>query len=370
MQKLLACGSLLVWVSCQTATPPETLLARGRFEDVLYTVRPVSAKAARLRASALRGQGRLAEAKSELLLGLAWDERSADTHRLLGYLLAEMGAAGSALAHLQRSLELDAGQPGVRKGVALLLARRALLRSDAALGLLDPVAAAEDSSQAERLDPSLSGLLAASQPGDRGSSLCPGPPAGLEGAPAPRQRRCAIPDPRRLVEAHRARYLLLGCGGAQLALRLEQAGCVAQALELWGALAREAPRDARWPLMQGRAALAQGRPDAAHLYFEQHQSLSEDRAAALLRIARALLAAGLPREAGDRAVWSMVFARHLEQQLEAVRLLSESGQVTQARQAAGLVLHQGWGMPAESLRSLLERATGSTAVPALRRPPQ
>lgn len=359
--RVLALAALLVVAVAGCGPSPEALLRSGRADQVLLRVRPVNAAALRLRAAALRQQGKLAAARVELQIALGLDERSAAGHRLMGLIEAELGAAGGALAHLQRSVELQPRQPEVRAALAELLLRRSLLRVDPALHLDQLEGARDDLKRVGELNPrravEAAGLLEALRaPSSRlHDAVCPGAPPALAAAGLPRAGRCRLPA-RRLVEENGRRYLLAACNGAALALHLEGQGCLAEARRLWEILAAEAPGDPRWPLQLGRLLLAEGRVAAAELRFTDYLYLARDCSGAQLRVAELLLAAGRPRQAGARAVQALALAGRLDQQLVAVAVLRRCGLEEAVRQAVAAVLSRGWGLSHSELRARLAGA--------------
>jgi len=362
--------ALLAALACGCLAEGERLLRAGKTAEVLRRVRPVSAAACRLRAAALRAERRPQAARDELRLALLHDERSADTHRVLGYVEAELGAAGAAVEHLGRSLELKARQPAVRTALAGLLLQRARLRVDPAVGLLERDEARRDLERAAALDPQLARRAAplleaathTSQPAGAAPSACPGPPPGLSGRGIPGAGRCTLRGAAKLALENARRHLLVGCAGPGLALRLEDAGCREEALSIWAALEAEAPGDPRWPLQAGRVLLGLGRDAEARLRFTDHLFLASDRGAALLGVARLLLSGGRRREAAGHAADSLPFATSLGQQLEALSLLVACGEKGGVREARELVLARGWGLPAERLRALIEAALGDRGL--------
>jgi hypothetical protein len=346
---------------------PEALLRTGQHAELLRRVRPVGAKALRLRAAALLGQGKLVDARVELLLSLALDGRSAAAHRLMGELDGRLDAPGGALLHYDRSLELEARQPEVRTALARLLRQRAALRSDAALGIVQLEEARQDRQRADALDPrgaapALGAESGVGSPawgggtpkGRNAEGACERMPAALESAGLPASGACRLPADLVVTRALR-RPLLAACVGPALALRLEGQGCLDHAQAVFGALEQEAPTDARWPLHAGRLLLAEGRRAAAEQRFTDHVYLSGDRAAAQLRVARLLLLAGRPREAGARAVLALALAGSLGGQLQAMQLLRRCGLPEAVRQAEATVLSRGWGLSAAELRTRLDR---------------
>jgi hypothetical protein len=316
---------------CQ-ARDGERLLRQGRFEELLRRVRATGPTSYWLRARALRGLGRPQAARTELLIGLVLDESSAEGHRLLGELEAELGEEGAALAELQRALEVDSRQLAVRRLVARLLVRRAVLRA----GALGSVAEAKDDLRlARRLDPGLQvseATLASASSASGDTARCPGPPSDLSRAPVAVGRACVLRRPERLLLRLQRRALLVGCQGAQLARRLAAAGCRGEALEVWAALMAEAPSDPRWPLEAARMQLALGRERQATLTLVDHVYLSRDRAAGLLQAARTLIAGGAQQLGARLAVEAAMFTRRREQIDELVELLRQAGLTAEAEE--------------------------------------
>jgi len=372
----LLLGVWLVGVGCGPS--PESLMRSGRYHEVLRRVRPVGASALRLRAAALRQQGKLEGARVELGIALSLDDRSSAGHGLMGLVELELGALGSAFQHLRRSLELDARQPEVRGALARLHLRRALLRADPAFGIEDLDEARRDLERARALDRELGALgarrldelrrapasIAASRA--RGEA-CVGVPASLADAGLPRPGRCR-PMTDRLVARAIRRDLLAACNGADLALCLERQGCLSEAQEMWALLEGEAPSDPRWPLQVGRVLLARGLLEAAELRFTDAVFLSHDRSAAELRVGELLLLAEQRRPAGARAVRALALATRLEQQLDAVRLLLRCGLPEAAQQAVATVLGRGWGVNQAALRARLDEIVAELSAARPRTP--
>jgi len=349
----LICTLLLPLSSCTSHQAARRLLEQGRLDEVLRTVRPVDAEAHVLRARALRRKGRLRAARTELLLGRARDERSANVHLTLGFIELALGEEGAAVRSLRRALELRPGQRCLRRAVAALLLRRAAYRGAPGPGLLEHDEARRDRAEAVALDPCQRRVDLPSLAPPR--AVCPGPPRGLDHRrplAAPRRRGCGIARPGALVERLQRRALLLGCSGAQLALRLEAAGCVGAALVVWEGLVQEAPGDPRWSIEAARADLALGRPARAEQLMQRHVYKSKDRAAALLNVAMVWLHAGQARKAGRSAVDAVPFARTLNQHVEAIRVLRAAGQREQARQLRTITLETSW--PAMSRERLID----------------
>jgi len=362
---LVACALL---AACQVRTG-RRLLQQGEPRRVLAVVRPVSAEAYIVRAQALERLGRLERARTALLIGLALDERSAEGHRLLGFIERQLGALRAARRAFERSLALQPDQVCVRRALARLEVWRAWYRLHPAVGLLQRKEAGEELRRAHQLDPCLKTrtealpALARAQPATARVPGCPGPSRDdarwsrpLGGGP------CRLPRASLVVERFFQRDLLLGCRGDRLARRLEDAGCLVQAQRVWSALALEAPSEPVWQLALARVLLARGQQARARLALTDHVYLSGDRAAAHLRAARVLLASGDRKLAARHAVEVLPHATRVEQQLEAIGILRRCKRWSQARQAARVVLERRWPLPPAKVRALVDRA--------MNRPPQ
>jgi tetratricopeptide (TPR) repeat protein len=357
----------LATLACDGVRRGRELLERNRPAEALAAPRPASAAAFVVRARALRRLGRLDRARTELLLALSLDGRSAEAHNLLGLVEAQLGNRGAALSSLERAVRLEPGRVCARRELSRLLLWRAFYRLQ--IGQRDE--AREELERVRELNPCLAPRVAAMlrlveqrrRPGDVGGVRgCPGVPA-LRAARPPRRGPCELELPARLVRALERRELLLGCRGAQLALRLEARGCVAAARSVWEALAREGPSDPRWPLQVARALIVEGQPGRVEPLLTSHVFLSEDRADGLLGAARMLEAVGRRRSAARRAVEALPHARRLSQQLESLRILRRIGSPDQIRQAARVVEERGWDLPRPRLRRLIHAAIGARRTP-------
>ncbi|MCC6749453.1 MAG: hypothetical protein IT371_17445 [Deltaproteobacteria bacterium] len=273
--------------ACSTQRAGRDLLAAGKPAEALGLLRGGSAEGLRLRALALRGAGRLAQARLELRISLALEELSAEAHRNLGYLEAHEGRLGAARRHLARSLELDPRQPGLRAVLETLGRRRNRLGRRCAPRV-----------------PELPETVA-------GGGACPSPAAA-----------------GRRVRELEERAPLLGCEGPALALALEREGCRAAALALWRSLRRESPGDERWAYAEGRLLLSEGRRDEALLHLLDAAYLAKRRGRASLRIGRLLLGAGEKALAAQRAVEALVLAEDADERLTATRLLRDAAAAT------------------------------------------
>jgi len=377
---------ILLW-GCRPHHRGRQLLQQGRLLQVLEQVRPVEPEAFWLRACALWRLGRLKEARKELQVGLAVDEDSVEGHRMLGLLWLRLGHEGAALHHLQRALQLCDGLPRVKKNVVKLLLRRAALRLDTRVGLLQAKEVEQDLQQVLALEPrsrtEACALRARARrmkvplktfaerrvllsAGGRGGAACAGPPKDL---PDALNRggivgRCGLQDPGRFLRELRQRHLLVGCFGAQTALRLEAHGCLSSAREIWDAMHQEAGSDPRWSLLLARNLLLQGQragaakmlaqtlASRADMFLEHTIHASPERAEALLSVARVLSVTGHPRKAARKAVEAMVFATSLDQNLRAITRINAAGLKDQAREASRLVLEKSWGRPRAEIEAL------------------
>ncbi len=330
---------LLGGAGCGGGHPGAALLSKGRYQQVLRTVRSVDQRSAWIRACARWRRGDARETRKELLLGLAMDRRSATGHRLVGSVEAHLGFRGAALRHLQRSLELDPRQPAVRRAVARLLLRRALQRVGPGMGPHQKKEAAADVEQAMGVSPALqpkacaiSAYIARSRPDSVAGqgATCPGPPpaalARATTAAISRPARCRVKQPTRLLDKIHREHLLVSCGGAQAALHLEQQGCLQEAGAIWSAMSAEAPADPRWYLMTARNLLARGEPARARQQLIHHLYLTRDRAGALLVQAELLLKMGYGKLAARRAVEAMAFIKGGARLAVARRLLDQCGE--------------------------------------------
>jgi len=327
-------------------------------QEVLRTVRPVTAGDLVARAAALRQLRHLDQARTELLIAVSQDSGSAAGYRLLGLVEAKLGHRGAAVAALERSLALEGEHLCTRRELARLLLWRAWYR---VLVLKQGRDARSDLARVRRLDPCLKDaagrVLALLEQPSRPLLACPGIPAGLR-PDRPRARGpCRIERPNRLVESLLQRELLAACSGARLALRLEAAGCSQQALDLWQALAAEAPSDPRWPLELGRLYMLRGEVTRAEQRFETHVYLSRDRAGALLAVARMLEALGQRAAAARYAVEALALATGLDRQLQALRILARNGTAEQVEQAARVVLARRWKVSPQRVRELVRAAS-------------
>jgi tetratricopeptide (TPR) repeat protein len=358
----LCIALLLALQGCAPHRAARRQLEQGRLDDVLRAVRPVDAEAHVLRAQALRRKGRLRAARTELLLGRARDERSANVHLLLGFVELELRQEGAALRSLRRALALRPDQRCLRRAAGLLLLRRAAYREAVGPRPLSQGASKRDRDEALALDPCLErAALARLTPSH---AVCPGAPGGLDhrrSLPAPRGRGCSVTRPAEQVRRLQRRELLLGCRGPRLALRLEAAGCVGAALSVWQRLASEAPGDPRWSIEAARAELALGRSARAEQLMQRYVHGAQDRAAALLDVAAVWLHAGSSRKAGRAAVDAIPFAQELEQHLTAIKVLRAAGQEDQARQLCKITLAASWpNVSRERLIDLVEQTLRST----------
>jgi len=359
--------ALPLLTGCHTSVGRGWTLLDRHPEEVLRTVRPVGSSALIVRGAALRRLGRLDAARSELLMALSMDERSARGQALLGLVQLQLGHRGAAMKALHRSVTLAPGQICVRRELARLLVWRAWYR--VAPGLHQVAEAEQDLVRAESLDPCLRPRVARLRrelkqgPALDGAARCPGIPA-LRWSVAP--PRCGVAHASRQVDDLLRREVLVACHGPRLALDLERSGCTEQALHLWQAMAAEAPRDPRWPLHVAWIHLQRGDPSRAQPFITASLYLSADRGAALIDLAQMLEIAGQPARAGRRAVEALAMATHLEQQLEALHILRRCGSAEQLHQGAQVVLESTWPLPAERLRELVRRATegGARRTPA------
>jgi tetratricopeptide (TPR) repeat protein len=345
--------------ACHAHPEGQRLLAEGQYDELLRRVRPTSGAACWLRARALRAQGRVRQARTELLVGLTHDPASAEGHRLLGYLEAALGNEGAALSAFARSLERAPRQPEVRRAVARLLVRRALLRVDPAVGLRDAASAKADLDRAISLDTSLAprgrelraALVAPPSSWPGGGEGCPDSQRSPDGWAPPARSRCEVRDAGRYLEQLQRRRLLLGCEGSRLARRLAGHGCHGEALDVWRALTRETPSDGRWLLEAARTLLVLGRATEAILVLGEQVYLGPDRAASALRAARALIAAGHRRPAARFALDAITLTRRIDQVFEGAQLLRDAGMVKEARAVIGTVARG-------DVRARLEQALG------------
>ena len=358
-------------LSCGGVRRGRQLLGQGRPQEALSAARPVSAPAFVVRARALRRLGRLRQARTELLLALSLDRRSADALAVLGRVEAQLGNRGAAVAALERALRLDPTRACLRRELARLLVWRAWYRIHPGPGLNQVADARAELERVRELDPCLHQKTArifekAPQISQQAALPdCPGVPA-LPASRLPWPGPCSLRDAGKRAASLLRRELLVGCRGAALALELEAHGCVAAAGSLWEALSQEAPNDARWPLQVARALILQGHEARSEALVMNHVFLSEDRASALNGAARMLEAVGKPRRAARRAVEALAHAKRLEQQLDALRILARTGAPGQLRQAMKVVEKSGWDLPGPRLRRLMESAT--TAAPQKPRP--
>jgi tetratricopeptide (TPR) repeat protein len=340
----------------------DRLLREGRAPELLARVRPVRAIDYRRRALALRAVGRPRQAAEELRIAVVLDPGSAESHRALGFVEAQLGMRGAALRAFEQAHQLDRRDPTSRAALARLLIARGYQRSEVAAALADLARAVE-------LDPSARSLAGlARRPAQGRGGICPGPPSSSRPGILP-PARCKLEAPIRLLEQLERRDLLVECQGAQLATRLLAAGCPRVALAIWERLEREAPSDPRWPLQAGAAWLSLGEVERARLRFVEASFLSRDRPAALLTIARLHLEARLPRLAGGYTVDALAFPLSLGQRVEAVRLLAASGHPEQAREVARAALDAARAVGArveERVRLELEAAGSPRSRPASR----
>ncbi len=342
---LLGCGG--------PVEPPTT--AAG-LEQALAALRPDSPANLRGRACLKWRLGRTESARREAVLALLVDPGSASGCRQAGALELALGQPGAALSMLERAHKKGRKDKVVRAALAALLLTRAEQRMDPVAGLLQLGQAEADLRRAVTLDPELRARACAlrarlerlkrtaldpdgwarlrAQGGEpfRGNVACPGPPRGLGAdlGPLIKKPRCGLDNPRSYLPRLKRRYLLMGCAGAQLGLRLERWGCLEPALEVWQALADEAPADPRWPLQAARAHLARGEPERAEPLLTSHVFLSRDRAAAMLATARVQLQAGQKTRAARRAARAAELALTLEGGRAAVALMEQAGHIKEA----------------------------------------
>jgi tetratricopeptide (TPR) repeat protein len=355
--------TLLLTLSLASACASPRHVAPTKPTQVLKTVRPASAPAMFQRARALQRLGRMARARSEVLLGLSMDPRAAEGHWLLGWLEVELGNRGTALRALERSLQLDPKQVCAKRVLARLLVLRARQRRQAEEA--DP-----DLDRAAELDPCLrSRVKALRRPGRRSPRATRARclDAVAPDRPLPRQG-CRLQRPGSFLASLKRRRLLLGCDGEQLALRLLDHGCVRQAREVLVALAREEPSNPRWALELGRVELALGHPLRAAQHLLSYTYLrSEHRAESMLVVARLMRMAGHCGQSARQAVESMTFATSLQQQLEALRIIRLCGMRRQAAQAGRLIIERGWSLSQDKIEQLVKQALSETVPRTPRR---
>ena len=347
------------------ARPPGTVEA---LQAALKQTRPDSAANLRSRACLKWSLGRVESARREALLALLVDPKSAPGCRQAGALELALGQPGAALTLLERAHAAKPGDPAARAALAALLLARAEQRMDPVVGLLQLGAAGQDLRLAVSLDPALrpracgararlddlrrqvqawggwERLRALGGEPFRDNVACPGPPRGLgpDLGPMAKKPSCGLADPGSYLPRLRRRYLLLGCAGAQLGLRLERWGCLDPALEVWQALAVEAPADPRWPLQAARVHLARGEPERAEPLLTSHVFLSPDRTAAMLATARVQLQAGFKARAARRAARAADLALTRQAAEAAIGLLREAGYRKEAEQAHARLAARRW----------------------------
>ncbi len=312
------------------------------------------------RSCALWRLGQRERAAREARLSLVMAPRWAAAHLRVALMEQALGNAGAATVLAERAQRLDPDMPGARAALARLLLQRADQRTDPVIGLLQIQAAEADLGRAAALAPALNGeacrlgarikrlkdqladpvargrLIARGGDPFRGTVACPGPPRGLglDLGPLKAAPRCTLARPGRFLDRVRRRYALVGCAGAQLAVRLERWGCLDAAAAVWSALADEAPADPRWPLQQARILLARGSLDRAAPLLTSHVYLAADRQAAMLTAAEVQLQAGDRAGAGRRATMALDLARTPAAAAAAVALLRRAGFEQEAEQAA------------------------------------
>lgn len=366
MRRTTAFGCLLLAlpIGCASRNVTSRRLAQTAPARVLKTIRPASAPAMFQRARALQRLGRLSRARSEVLLGLSMDPRSAQGNWLLGWLELELGNRGTALRALERSLKLDRKQACAKRVLARLLVLRARQRRQ-----LEE--AVPDLDRAVELDPCLRPRIEALRRSWRRSR---GDTCGMDAVapdrPLPRQG-CRIQRPGRFLERLKQRRQLLGCDAWRLVLRLLEHGCLRQARKVLVALAQEEPSRPRWALELGRVELALGHLSRADQHLMSYTYLrSGHRAEAMLVVAMLMRMSGHCRQAARQAVESMTFASSLQQQLEALRIIRLCGMRRQAAQAGQVVIERGWSLSPERIERLVEQALGGGASEIVPRTPR
>lgn len=338
--------------------PRELPLGKAALERALGQLRPDSAHSLRIRACLKWRLGQRRPARREALIGLLVDPSSAAGCRQAGAMELALGKPGAALALLERAHAQDVKDPAVRQALASLLLTRAEHRVTPRVGLLQLDQAGLELRRAVRIHPAFGPRACrikaqlewakqqTSRPGGwsslrrlggdpfRDNVNCPGPPRGLGAslpALSPREYKCKLPRPTSFLPRLRRRYLLLGCAGAQLGLRLERWGCLDQALEVWEALATEAPGDPRWPLQAARVHLARGEAARAEPLLTSHVFLAPGRSQAMLAAARIQLLAGNKAHAARRATRAVELAADPVQALAGIKLMGEAGYAEEAR---------------------------------------
>ena len=337
-------------------------------EQALRQLRPHSAASLRVRACLKWRLGRHKSARREALIGLLVDPKSAAGCRQAAAMELALGQPGAALSLLERAHAEENKEPTTRAALAALLLTRAQQRMDPRMGLLQLGQAELDLRRAVKIFPKagpracqikdgLARLQARSgHPGGlahlrglggdpfRTNVGCPGPPRGM-GADLPALApggKCGLSRPTSYLPRLRRRYLLVGCAGAQLGLRLERWGCLDQALEVWQALMTESPADARWPLQAARVFLARGEAPRAEPLLTDHVFLSLQRDQAMLDTAKIQLKAGNKAQAARRATRALDLALTREQAKAAINLIFEAGYEAEASQAYLRVEAKSW----------------------------